>query len=261
MLTFLSPHCHAPGVLRLSLDKNGGRKQFDRFPLLWLGLSLCMEVHCGHYQWEWKRDSGRLTVSAVLTVFYKAGDPSPSIQGSEETRVDNKPGRGDGGIGEGFRGGENEMRRQMVTTAEQTAPRASQGTPACHVMRDSTSRSQMPKDVMPSSGHVPWEQGMGQRNQEERNGRGALHPSCPLECLLCTSYKEKASHGPCPQKKCFYWGNIASIIPGRREESLKTESGCRHGTGPPQLPLTLGTSSSLLEHWVMALFLWHSDHG
>ena len=72
MLTFLSPHCHAPGVLRLSLDKNGGRKQFDRFPLLWLGLSLCMEVHCGHYQWEWKRDSGRLTVSAVLTVFYKS---------------------------------------------------------------------------------------------------------------------------------------------------------------------------------------------
>lgn len=103
--------------------------------------------------------------------------------------------------------------------------------------------------------------GDGTEKPRRKKWKGALHPSCPLECLLCTSYKEKASRGPCPQKQCFYWGNIASIIPGRREESLKTESGCRHGTGPPQLPLTLGTSSSLLEHWVTALFLWHSDHG
>ena len=98
----------------------------------------------------------------------------------------------------------------------------------------------MPKDVMPSSGHVPWEQGMGQRNQEERNGRGVLHLSCPLECLLCTSRKEKASHGPVPQKQCFSWENIASIITERREESLKTENGCRHCTGPPQLPSDAG---------------------
>ena len=107
--------------------------------------------------------------------------------------MDKKPGRGDGGIGEGWRGGENEMRRQMVTTAEQTAPQASQGTPACHVMRDLTSRSQMPNDVLPSSGHVPWEQGMGQRNQEERNGRGALiHPVPYNACSAPATRREPA---------------------------------------------------------------------
>lgn len=48
-------------------------------------------------------------------------------------------GEGDGGIEEGWRRGENEVRKQMATTAEQTAPRASQGTPVCNVMRDLTS--------------------------------------------------------------------------------------------------------------------------
>ena len=52
VLNFLFPHCHAPRVPRPSLDKNGRRKQSDHFPLVWLGLSLCMEVGCGHNQWE-----------------------------------------------------------------------------------------------------------------------------------------------------------------------------------------------------------------
>lgn len=56
------------------------------------------------------------------------------------------------------------MRRQMVTTAEQTASTGFRRDSWRHA-QDWTSRSQMPKDVLPSSGHVPREQGMGQRNQ------------------------------------------------------------------------------------------------
>lgn len=50
----------------------------------------------------------------------RSGDLSPSIQGTEETKVDNKPGRGVGGGWEEWRGGENEMRKERVTTAGQT---------------------------------------------------------------------------------------------------------------------------------------------
>lgn len=108
---------------------------------------------------------------------------------------------------------------------------------------------------MPPSGCVLWEQGIGQRNQEERNGRWG--PSSILSSRMPALYQLQRERKPwtLPSETVLLLGKHGIHHP--REKGRLSQD----HRGPPQLSLDPGNGSSFLEHCVRAMFLWHSDNG